>query len=65
MSKFTNYGAFNPNVVEDVMKIAEQIENEKKNVEPNQEQINKLMYQQLLRGMELNSGYNRQFYNPY
>lgn len=65
MSKFTNYGNFNKDVINDVVKLAEQIENEKKNIEPDQEMITRLMYQQLLRGMELNSGYNRQFYNPY
>jgi hypothetical protein len=65
VSKFTNYGNFNKDVINDVVKLAEQIENEKKNIEPDQEMITRLMYQQLLRGMELNSGYNRQFYNPY
>jgi hypothetical protein len=60
-----NYGNFNNDVVKDVMQIAEKIEKEKGNAEPDTKQINKLMYQQLIRGMELNTGYNRQFYKPY
>ena len=65
MSRFTNYGGFDKAVVDDVMNIAKEINEEKKSDMPNQENITKLMYKQLLRGMELNSGYNRQFYNPY
>lgn len=63
-SKFTNYGNLNSDVVKEVMDIAEKIEKEKQNAEPDTNEISKLMYQQLMKGMYLNSGFQRN-YKPY
>lgn len=51
----------NSDVVKDIMDIAEKIENEKKSNEPNTEQIKKLYYQQLIRGMELGTTSGRNY----
>ena len=56
-SRFTNYGNLNSDVVKEVMDIAEKIEKEKQNAEPDTKEISKLMYQQLMKGMYLNSGF--------
>lgn len=63
-SRFTNYGNLNSDVVKEVMDIAEKIEKEKQNAEPDTKEISKLMYQQLMKGMYLNSGFQRN-YKPY
>jgi hypothetical protein len=63
-SRFTNYGNLNSDVVKEVMDIAEKIEKEKQNAEPDTNEISKLMYQQLMKGMYLNSGFQRN-YKPY
>lgn len=49
-------------VINDVIKIAEEIEQEKQNPERDEKKISSLMYEQLIKGMYLNTGYNR-FYN--
>ena len=63
-SRFTNYGNLNTDVVKEVMEIAEKIEKEKQNAEPDTNELTKLMYQQLIKGMNLNSGFQRN-YKPY
>lgn len=61
--RYNNYN-LNSDTVKTVMSIAEKIENEKNNAIPNEQEIAKLMYQQLLVGMNLNTGTNRK-YNIY
>lgn len=65
VTRFNNYANFNPDVVKDLMEIAEKIEKEQENVEPDTDAITKLRYQQLIRGMELNAGINRNYGNYY
>ena len=43
----------------------QQIEEEQNNNEPDNEKITRLMFKQLIRGMELNTGYGRNYYKPY
>ena len=64
-SKYSNFMSMNSEVVKDVMDITKQIKEEQENVEPDTEKITKLMYKQLIRGMELNVGYGRYYYKPY
>lgn len=64
-SKYNNFMSMNSEVVKDVMDITKQIKEEQENVEPDTEKITKLMYKQLIRGMELNAGYGRYYYKPY
>lgn len=54
----------NQDIKKDVIDIAKQIEEENENIEPDKKKIQKLMYQQLIKGMYLNTGNFRQ-YNPY
>ena len=64
-SKFNNFMSMNSEVVKDVMDITKQIKEEQTNIEHDNEKIAKLMYKQLIRGMELNAGYGRYYYKPY
>lgn len=64
-SKFNNFMSINSEVVKDVMDITKQIKEEQTSIEPDNEKIAKLMYKQLIRGMELNAGYGRYYYKPY
>lgn len=64
-SKYNNMMSLNSDVVKDVMDITKQIEEEQKNIEPDTEKITRLLYKQLIRGMELNTGYGRNYYKPY
>ena len=64
-AKYNNMINFNANVVKDVMDIAKQIKEEQENVEPDNEKLAKLMYKQLVIGMDLNTGYGRNYYKPY
>lgn len=64
-SKFNNFMSMNSEVVKDVMDITKQIKEEQTSIEPDNEKIAKLMYKQLIRGMELNAGYGRYYYKPY
>ena len=54
----------NNDIKKNIIDIAKQIEEEKNNVEPDNKKIQNLMYQQLIKGMYLNTGNFRQ-YNPY
>lgn len=54
----------NQDIKNNVIDIAKQIEEENKNIEPDKKKIQNLMYQQLIKGMYLNTGNFRQ-YNPY
>ena len=52
------YGTqFNPNVLKDLKKINEKIVEENEKEKPDKEMILKLKQEQLMRGMELNTGY--------
>lgn len=64
-SKYNNLMSMNSEVVKDVMDITKQIKEEQENIEPDTEKITKLLYKQLVRGMELNTGYGRYYYKPY
>ena len=64
-SRYNNIMSLNSDVVKDVMDITKQIEEEQKNIEPDAEKITRLLYKQLIRGMELNTGYGRNYYKPY
>lgn len=64
-SRYNNMMSLNSDVVKDVMDITKQIEEEQKNIEPDAEKITRLLYKQLIRGMELNTGYGRNYYKPY
>lgn len=59
-----NWTILNNEVVHDIMNISKEIEKEKENLEPDKEKIKTLMYQQLIKGMYLNTGFGRK-YNPY
>ena len=63
-SKYNNMMSLNSDVVKDVIDITKQIEEEQNNNEPDNEKITRLMFKQLIRGMELNTGYRRN-YKPY
>ena len=54
----------NSEIVQDIINISKEIENEKENIEPDNKKISQLMYQQLIKGMYLNTVYNRT-YNIY
>lgn len=54
----------NQDIKNNVIDIAKQIEEENKNIEPDKKKIQNLMYQQLIKGMYLNTGNFRQ-YNLY
>ena len=47
---------FNPDVIKDLSKLHKEIEEEKKNEKPDKERLLQLEMQQLMRGMELNTG---------
>ena len=64
MGRGNAYVNLDSNIVQDVMKIAEDIEKERQNPEVDEKKIVTLMYQQLLKGMQLNTGYGRN-YKPY
>ncbi len=53
--------SFDPNVLRDLSKINDKIKNELSEEKPDNEKLLQLRMQQLMRGMELNSGY----YNNY
>lgn len=61
-------GRENPIINEDIKKslvnITQQIEEEKKNAKPDEKKMKDLMYQQLIKGMYLNTNITRN-YNPY
>lgn len=63
-SRFSNYGELSKETIKNVMTIAEKIEDEKKNVEPDKDKLAKLTYQQLMVGMGLfaNNGRFSQLY---
>ena len=52
---------FNPEVLKDLSKIYDKIQEEKEKEQPDKEKLLQLKMQQLYRGMELSSGY----YNNY
>jgi hypothetical protein len=54
----------NQDIKKNVIDIAKQIEEENENIEPDKKKIQNLLYQQLIKGMYLNTGNIRQ-YNPY
>jgi hypothetical protein len=64
-SKYNNMMNLNSDVIKDLIDISKEIENEQENNEPDSEKITKLLYKQLIRGMELNTGYGRNYYKPY
>ncbi len=47
---------FNPDVIKDLSKLHKEIEEEKKNEKPDKERLLQLEMQQLMRGMEINTG---------
>lgn len=63
--RFTNYSNFNADVVKDIREIADKIQDEQKSENPDSKTISQLMYQQLMKGMALNSVYNRYYYKPF
>ena len=54
----------NQDIKKNIVDIAKQIEEENKNIEPDKKKIQNLMYQQLIKGMYLNTGNFKQ-YNLY
>lgn len=57
---------FNTEVIKDVIDINKQIEEEKGKNEPDAKELEKLYLRQLYRGMEINSGYLKNYgYKPY
>ena len=64
-TKFNSFTSLNSDVIKDVMDIDKQIKEEEQNAEPDKAKITKLIYKQLIRGMELNAGYGRNYYKPY
>lgn len=58
------YANLNYNIKNEVVDIAKKIDEEKQNVQPDEKKIATLMYQQLIKGMYLNTG-NIRNYNPY
>ena len=58
------YGSkFDKDVLNDLKKITEQIEEEKKNPECDREKLLQLRMQKLYRGMEMNNGYVNNYTN--
>ena len=51
-----NYGDFNPDVLKDLSKIHEKMEEERNSDKTDKKKLLELEMQQLYRGMELNSG---------
>lgn len=57
---------FNSEVIKDVIGFEKQIEEEKQKENPDPQKLEKLYMQQLYRGMEINTGYIRNYgYRPY
>lgn len=56
-SNFLYGSQFNPQVLKDLKKINDELEEEKSQAEPDDEKILKLREKQLMRGMELQSTY--------
>lgn len=56
---------FNPNVIKDLQKIDKELNEELDKYVPDKEKVFKLRQQQLLRGMELGSGYANNFNRRY
>lgn len=54
----------NDDIKKNIIEIDKEIEEEKNNIEPDKKKIQNLLYQQLIKGMYLNTGNIRQ-YNPY
>jgi hypothetical protein len=60
-SNFLYGSQFNPQVLKDLKKINDELEDEKSQAEPDNEKILKLREKQLMRGMELQSTYFNNF----
>ena len=60
------FSTLNSEVIKDVLKYNEEIEAEKKKDNPDPKELEKLYWQQLWRGMQINGGYTRNYgYRPY
>lgn len=55
------YSTINPDTAKDLIKINEEVEKEKANPEPDRQKIAKLMYRQLLTGLQTNGMTGRNY----
>ena len=62
----SRFQTFNSEVIKDVLKYNEEIEAEKRKENPDAKELEKLYWQQLYRGMQINGGYTKNYgYRPY
>jgi len=62
----SRFQTFNSEVIKDVLKYNEEIEAEKQKENPDAKELEKLYWQQLYRGMQINGGYTKNYgYRPY
>ena len=64
-SKFGISKEFDSDVMKNVIETNKEIQQERENPEPDKKKLRKLMCKQLMQGLYLNTGYNRNQYKPY
>lgn len=61
MRNYQNYQDIYSDTAKDIMKIAEEIEQEKENIEPDKQKIQKLVYRQFMTGLNMNINTRRNY----
>ena len=61
MRNYHNYQDIYSDTAKDIMKIAEEIEQEQENIEPDSQKIQKLVYKQLMTGLNMNINTRRNY----
>lgn len=61
MRNYQNYQDIYSDTAKDIMKIAEEIEQEQENIEPDSQKIQKLVYKQLMTGLNMNINTRRNY----
>ena len=61
MRNYHNYKYIYSDTAKDIMKIAEEIEQEKENIEPDKQKIQKLVYRQFMTGLNMNISTRRNY----
>ena len=61
MRNYQNYQDIYSDTAKDIMKIAEEIEQEKENIEPDKQKIQKLVYRQFMTGLNMNVNTRRNY----
>lgn len=61
MRNYQNYQDIYSDTAKDIMKIAEEIEQEKENIKPDKQKIQKLVYRQFMTGLNMNISTRRNY----